>query len=914
MAILKHIGVQQRSGRYDWGSGLVPYQRLRREGKLPWGDVEDPFKSEENFSAAISYFKSKGYSQPEIAADLGTNVTGLRNILSLNKQAKIAANVSMANRLKERGYSPENIASRMKVPPATVRGWLKPREDRQFQILASTTDALRTSLKERTFLDVGLGVETQFGITRSKLDLAIENLKREEGAHIEYIKIKQPGTGHLTKYKVLLPKGVTKGDLIANRYKIGTPIQYSVTGGMTYNDIHPPVAIDLKRVEIMYDDNGGNLKDGLIEIRPGKKDLSLGANHYAQVRIQAGPGHFMKGVAVYNDNLPPGIDIRYNTSKKREWHIDDVLKPLKKDPGNPFGAHISRQVEYVDKDGTTKLSPINIVSEEGDWDDWANRLSSQFLSKQPSELARQQLGLALKHQEEKLAEIRGVGNSEVRRHLLMNFAESADTAARELKAAPMPGQSQAIIIPINSLKDYEIYAPKYQDGERVVCIRHPHGGKFEIPELIVNNKNKDARRILGKGVDTTGMARDAVGINSNVAKVLSGADFDGDSVILIPNRSGSIRTEQAIPALLNFDNKASYPYFEGMDVISEHRKQIEMGIVSNLITDMTLRGAELHEVVRAVRHSMVVIDAEKHKLNYKQSEIDHGIQELKNIYQPKPNGQAGGGSSTLISRAKSTEWIDERKRSIIDPKTGGLSYIPSNRKYRFKEFDKDGNPVERITVAQQQSTKMDETKDAMTLSSGTYMENIYGVHANALKGMANKARAEAVNIPTQKMDTKSKAAMKSAVDSILAKIQLIVQAKPHERRAITLANAIIDEAKAKDPNLKANKDKFKKFKGYALTTARMRVKAERPAVHLSEAEWLAIETGAVSSNVINTILLALSPQEIRERFMPKTAAEIPNNVKQRAKQLLMSGDYTYNEIASILGISVSSVVRINKGE
>jgi transcriptional regulator with XRE-family HTH domain len=909
---MKHSGVRERSGRQGWGTGLVPYQRLRREGKLPWGEVEDPFGSEENFSAAVSYFKSKGYAQTEIAADLGTNVTGLRNILSLNKQAKIAANVSMANQLKERGYGEENIAKRMKVPAGTVRGWLKPRTDRQYQILEKTTDALRTSLKERVYLDVGLGVETQFGITRSKLDLAIEKLK-EEGAHLEYIKIKQPGSGHLTKYKVLLPKDVTKGDLIAHRYEIGTPIQYSVNGGMSYNDIEPPEPLAMKRVQFTYSDDEGATKDGLIEIRPGKKDLSLGANHHAQVRIQVGPGHFMKGVAVYNPDLPPGIDVRYNTSKDRAKGPLEAMKKIKDDPGNPFGAHISRQVKYDDH-GVTKLSPINIVSEEGDWDDWANRLSSQFLSKQPSELARQQLGLALTHQEEKLKEIRGVGNGEVRRHLLLNFAESADTAARELKAAPMPGQTQAIIVPINSLQDNEVYAPKYKDGEHVVLIRHPHGGKFEIPQLVVNNRNRDARRVLGKGLDTTGMARDAIGINSNVAKMLSGADFDGDSVIVIPNRDGSIRTEQAIPALLNFDNKASYPFFEGMPVLSEHRKQIEMGIVSNLITDMTLRKAKLPEIVRAVRHSMVVIDAEKHKLNYKQSAIDHGIQELKDKYQPKPNGQPGGGSSTLVSRAKSTEWVDERKRSIIDPKTGRLSYIPSNRKYRFKELDKDGNLVERIAVAQQTSTKMDETPDAMALSSGTFMESIYGAHANAIKDMANKARAEAVNIPTQKMDAHAKIALKAAVESLLAKVQLIVQAKPHERRAMTLANRIIDEAKLKDPNLKANKDKFKKYKGYAVSTARMRVKAERPAIHLSEDEWLAIETGAVSSNVINTILLALTGQEIRDRFMPHSGKEIPNNVKQRAKQLLLSGDYTYNEIASILGISVSSVVRINQGD
>lgn len=45
-----------------------------------------------------------------------------------------------------------------------------------------------------------------------------------------------------------------------------------------------------------------------------------------------------------------------------------------------------------------------------------------------------------------------------------------------------------------------------------------------------------------------------------------------------------------------------------------------MGVISNLITDMTLRGADEKELARAVKHSMVVIDAEKHGLDYKRSE------------------------------------------------------------------------------------------------------------------------------------------------------------------------------------------------------------------------------------------------------------------------------------------------------
>lgn len=64
----------------------------------------------------------------------------------------------------------------------------------------------------------------------------------------------------------------------------------------------------------------------------------------------------------------------------------------------------------------------------------------------------------------------------------------------------------------------------------------------------------------------------------------------------------------------------------------------QMDVVSNLITDMTIKGATEEELFRAVKHSMVVIDAVKHKLDYKQSEEDNDIESLKKKYQSKKDG------------------------------------------------------------------------------------------------------------------------------------------------------------------------------------------------------------------------------------------------------------------------------------
>ena len=226
----------------------------------------------------------------------------------------------------------------------------------------------------------------------------------------------------------------------------------------------------------------------------------------------------------------------------------------------------------------------------------------------------------------------------MKKTLLKSFADDCDSAAGHLQAAALPRQKYQVILPITSMKDNEVYAPNYKNGETVALIRFPHGGTFEIPILKVNNKQSEAKRTLGNALD-------AVGINSKVAERLSGADFDGDTVLVIPCNSSSskvkITSTPQLKELENFDAKLDYAtikkgdtYYNdaGQPVKIMKNTQTEMGKISNLITDMTLKGATDSELARAVKHSMVVIDAEKHKLDYKQSEIDNGISALKKKY------------------------------------------------------------------------------------------------------------------------------------------------------------------------------------------------------------------------------------------------------------------------------------------
>jgi hypothetical protein len=121
-------------------------------------------------------------------------------------------------------------------------------------------------------------------------------------------------------------------------------------GGYTYDKKGPPVNISSDRIQIRYADDpiSGKAMDGVIELRRGVPDLDLGKAHYAQVRIAVDDKYYAKGMAVYSDDLPDGVDIRVNSNKPRAKGIDGALKKQKHihddpnepiDINNPFGTN-----------------------------------------------------------------------------------------------------------------------------------------------------------------------------------------------------------------------------------------------------------------------------------------------------------------------------------------------------------------------------------------------------------------------------------------------------------------------------------------------------------------------------------------------------------------------------------------------
>lgn len=883
--ILMHYGVKRRSGRYPWGSGDNPYQH--------GGD----------FLARVEELQRLGKTEKQIADELHLSTTDLRMQVRVAKHERRALQADRARSLREDGKTLDEIASILGYAnDSSVRALLNENTAANKNKAQATAEILKKELAEKGAIDVGTGVERQLGVSTGVLQEALFILETEgyNRYGVGVPQVNDPKKRTITP--VISVPEIDQRAVYQNLDLVKSVGDYhSTDGGESWDKREYPASIDSSRVKILYGDEGGTLKDGVIEIRRGVADLDLGDSHYAQVRILVDGTHYLKGMAMYSDDMPDGADIVFNTNKHTGTPKMDVLKKIQDDPDNPFGALIKAngQSHYIDADGNEKLSAINKLKEEGDWDKMSKNLSSQFLSKQPIQLIKKQLDLTYADAADEFSEICSLNNPTVKRKLLLDFADECDSAAVHLKAAALPRQSTQVILPLNAMKETEIFAPNYRDGEKVVLIRYPHGGTFEIPELTVNNKNPTAVSVLGKNI------RDAVGINPKVAERLSGADFDGDQVVVIPTGGRvKIQSTPALKDLKDFDPKTDYST-EGKTGVRLLAKgaatQRQMGEISNLITDMTLKGATEPEIARAVKHSMVVIDAAKHKLDYRQSEKDNGIAELKKKYQGFDDETGHhGGASTLLSRRKQDVEVPERQGSgVIDPLTGKVVYKESGRTYV--------DPRTGKTVAATTKVKrILAVDDVRSMSSGTLQEEAYADYANKMKDLANKARLEYKATPTLKRSASAAKAFEPEVNRLMAALKVAQLNAPLEREAQRIANARV-KAKVQANNI-TDKDEISKIRRAAISDARNSTGAsgKRTRITISDGEWTAIQSGAISDTTLSEILRYAEPKTVRERATPRRTTQLSDARVSRIKAMANSG-HTNAEIAEALGISTSAV-------
>lgn len=860
-----HQGSIPHSGRYKWGSGENSYQRA-----TSWSDT-------------VAKYRKTGLTDTQIATKLGITTSEFRARNTIANQTIRLKNQSMIMELHEKGLGPTEISRRTGIPESSVRMNLNEQVRHNVNRMESVKNDLKALINENPYLDVGLGSAQQLGIKENTLKRAVQQLEAE-GYHMHKVYVKNAtNDDHWVEMKVLTKE--SNPDIVReHKHEIVPPNLYKTGDGTTKLGLRPIEHIDWKRVSIRYDEQGGTDKDGVMELRPGVKDLDLGGSKYAQVRIGVGGTHYLKGMAVYGDpkDFPKGVDVIFNTNKKQGTPKESVLKKLKDDPDNPFGAQIK---------ANGQKGAINKVNEEGDWGTWSKTLSSQFVSKQPPALVKGRIQTTYEKLQKEFNEINSLTNPVIKKALMQDFADGLTTKRHNLKLTGFDRMKGQVILPLSGIKANEIYAPNFKNGEKVVLVRYPHGGIFELPELTVNNKLEKGPAKFMKG------AKDAVGIDSSVASKLSGADFDGDTVMVIPNNKNGIKTSRSLKELKNFDTNKYYspdPNVLKRDSKGNWpEKQRKMGEVSNLITDMTLKGASQSEIARAVKHSMVVIDAEKHNLDYKRSERENDIPSLKKNYQEHYDvisGKIKNGASTLISRSKTEHRTLEYWEKARTPE------------------ELAANPKLKPTIKKSKTISTDHVvemvKDAKTLGSGTPIENMYGDYINALGKMRAKANKVVESTPNMTMNKEAKLKYKSQVESLQNKLNLALSNSPRERQAQLIANKVI--AEKRDPNMQ--KDQLKKLKQQAIAAARVRTGADGASsrITIEPDEWKAIQSGAVSTKMLTDIIRFSDSDRLKQLATPKKEDTISLSTANRAKGMLKNGR-TYAEVAEALGVSVSTV-------
>lgn len=918
---LSHYGVKRRSGRYPWGSG-----------------EDNSVSNAKSLLEAVATLKRgpEKLTEAEIATGLGfDSTTQLRANIAIAGIVKRQADINQAERLSRTGMSNSAIGREMGINESSVRGLLAPAASRKASQLEDLANHLRKRADEDTYIDVGKGVEhlVRPAVTKGKLDIALEMLKTE-GYVVETIQHPNATTQHETRLRVLAKPGENWVSINRNRGLIRPAQLFSDDGGHTLKLPQEPLKLNPNRLQIKYGNEGGADADGMIYIRPGVKDLSMGSASYAQVRIQVGNGHYIKGMAVMKEGLPNGVDVQFHTNKLSTGNKLDALKPVKADsePIERFGAVFSQITNKI----TGKVeSHLNIVNDEDDWDTWSKNLATQMLSKQKPDFVKRQLDVTYANRKAQLDEILSLTNPVVKKELLKSYADDMDAASVHLKAAALPRQKTHVLVAVKSLKDNEVYAPGYKPGEKVVLIRYPHGGKFEIPELVVNNSNREARAILPPGT-----TKAAIGINSSVAKRLSGADFDGDTVVVIPNRRGRIEHEPSLAKLRNFDPQEEYRGSTGKKlpngdpellpgVKRMRNTQTEMGKISNLITDMTIAGAGHEELVRAVRHSMVVIDAEKHGLDYTRSYRENAIPALVKKYQPGRHG----GASTIISRTSKDIKVLDFKRGTkedgghTDPKTGEPIFVPTGKTVNRRVKDPEtGELVWRkipktVEVAKGSRIPGTGVKDAFDLVSGskdvppsirgTVVERHYAEYSNKVRGLANQARLADLNTPNPKVSPSARKIYANEVASLNAKLKVAQSNSPKERQAQVLAAVIIKMKRDANPNM--TNEELKRMKSNEIRKTRERLGAKPQKIVIEPKEWEAIQNHAVAADKLREMLAKADMDKVRELAQPKTQLKIQPHNLSRAKALIAAG-YTRDEIATELGVSVSTLDRALSGQ
>jgi hypothetical protein len=184
------------------------------------------------------------------------------------------------------------------------------------------------------------------------------------------------------------------------------------------------------------------------------------------------------------------------------------------------------------------------------------------------------------------------------------------------------------------------------------------------------------------------------------------------------------------------------------------------------------------------------------------------------------------------------------------------------------------------------------------------MEAIYASHSNRLKSLANDARKQALATKAHDRSPSAAKAYSNEVASLNAKLNLAKKNAPYERHAQLLANAQVSVRRQANPHME--KAEVKKLRNQELTKARARTGAGKDHIVITQAEWDAIQAGAISKSKLDEILRHSDTDTVKKLALPKRKHLMTSSMQSRAKSMLASG-YTQQEVADALGVGLTTL-------
>ncbi len=152
---LAHIGTPRHSGRYPWGSG---------------GNSQ----RSKSFLDYIADLKKQGLTEAEIYKGLDMTSTEFRIRRSIARNEQKQADIAMAVRLHQKGYSNDAIGTRMNNRnESSIRSLLAASKKDVVDRLHSVANILKKLVDEKGYIDVGSGVENHLDVKQTMLSTAL---------------------------------------------------------------------------------------------------------------------------------------------------------------------------------------------------------------------------------------------------------------------------------------------------------------------------------------------------------------------------------------------------------------------------------------------------------------------------------------------------------------------------------------------------------------------------------------------------------------------------------------------------------------------------------------------------------------------------------------------------------------------